>query len=86
MGSNDKGYPNIKTAENATAVRESIKSQTKKVIWILPYDNTIAQKIQGVASKYGDKTVRLSEFPSNDGLHPQSYAKVLERVNSEIGS
>jgi hypothetical protein len=86
MGSNDKGYPNIKTAENATAVRESIKSQTKKVIWILPYDTAIAQKIQGVASKYGDKTVRLSEFPSNDGLHPKSYAKVLERVNSEIGS
>jgi hypothetical protein len=86
MGSNDKGFPNIKTAENATAVRESIKAQTKKVIWILPYDTTIAQKIQGVASKYGDKTVKLSEFPSNDGLHPKSYAKVLERVNSEIGS
>lgn len=86
MGTNDKGYPNIKTAENATAVRESIKSQTKKVIWILPYDNTIAQKIQGVASKYGDKTVRLSDFPTNDKLHPQSYTKVLERVNREIGS
>ena len=86
MGSNDKGYPNIKTAENATAVRESIKAQTKKVIWILPYDNSIAQKIQGVASKYGDKTIKLSEFPSSDGLHPKSYAKVLERVNSVIGS
>jgi hypothetical protein len=86
MGSNDKGYPNIKTAENATAVRESIKAQTKKVIWILPYDATIAQKIQGVASKYGDKTIKLSEFPSNDGLHPKSYQKVLERVNSVIGS
>jgi len=86
MGSNDKGYPNIKTVENATAVRESIKAQTKKVIWILPYDATIAQKIQGVASKYGDKTIKLSEFPSNDGLHPKSYQKVLERVNSVIGS
>jgi hypothetical protein len=86
MGSNDKGFPNIKTAENATAVRESIKAQSKKVIWILPYDSAIAQKIQGVASKYGDKTIKLSEFPSNDGLHPKSYAKVLERVNSEIGS
>jgi hypothetical protein len=86
MGSNDKGFPNIKTAENATAVRESIKAQTKKVIWILPYDSTIAQKIQGVASKYGDKTIKLSEFPSNDGLHPKSYQKVLERVNSVIGS
>lgn len=86
MGSNDKGYPNAKTAENATAIRESIKSQTKKVVWILPYDRNLAQKIQGVASKYGDKVVDLKEFPSNDGLHPANYSKVLQRVNQLIAS
>ena len=86
MGSNDKGYPNAKTTDNATAVRESIKSQTKKVVWILPYDRNLAQKIQSVASKYGDKTVDLKEFPSNDGLHPKSYPAVLKRVNQLVAS
>lgn len=86
MGSNDKGYPNAKTAENATAVRESIKTQTKKVIWILPYDRNLAAKIQGVASKYGDKVVDLKDFPSSDGLHPKSYPAVLKRVNQLAAS
>jgi hypothetical protein len=86
MGSNDKGYPNAKTTDNATALRESIKAQSKKVVWILPYDRTLAQKIQSVASKYGDKTVDLKEFPSGDGLHPKSYPAVLKRVNQIVAS
>lgn len=86
MGTNDIGYPNIRTAENATAIRESIKTQTRKVIWILPYNRSMAQRIQGVASRYGDRVVDLREFPSNDGLHPQSYARVWQRVNQLIGS
>lgn len=86
MGSNDKGKPNINTVANATAVRESIKTQTKKVVWILPYDRNIAQKIQGVASKYGDRTVDLKEFPTSDGLHPRNYPDVLKRVNQLVAS
>lgn len=86
MGSNDKGKPSVNTVANATAIRESVKTQTKKVIWILPYDRNIAQKIQGVASKYGDKVVDLKDFPSNDGLHPKSYSTVLTRVNQLAAS
>jgi hypothetical protein len=46
----------------------------------------LAQKIQSVASKYGDKTVDLKEFPSGDGLHPKSYPAVLKRVNQIVAS
>lgn len=86
MGSNDVGFPNARTADNASALRESIKNQTRKVIWILPYNRDIARRIQGVASRYGDRVVDLKEFPSNDGLHPASYVTVWQRVNQLIGS
>lgn len=86
MGSNDVGFPNARTADNASALRESIKNQTRKVIWILPYNRDIASRIQGVASRYGDRVVDLKEFPSNDGLHPASYVTVWQRVNQLIGS
>jgi hypothetical protein len=86
MGTNDTGYPNIKTAENATELRESIKTQSRKVIWILPYNRSMAQRIQGVASRYGDRVVDLKDYPTNDGLHPKSYSRVWQRVNQLIRS
>ena len=86
MGSNDG--PTGPTTQWATKLRESIVGKTGVVVWIIPYDRTIAKKIKDIATKFGDKSVDLTGFPSNENppLHPKSYGALWKAVNAQIGN
>lgn len=69
-GSNDKTV-------NAVAL-ESLRSRlaANQVVWVLPYDSAKNAAVESVATAFGDATIDLRHYPSADGVHPQSYAKL----------
>jgi len=66
LGSNDSG--NIKTAAELNELRQSVTS--KKVVWILPSNNSDKRDIvKFIAEKYGDIVLGVNQL-SKDGVHP----------------
>lgn len=88
-GSNDiKNGQGNKTllASNLEGIRTALKAV--KYIWILPYDSVASDTVSQIASKYGDQTLALSNYPSNDNpkLHPSSYGPVVTDLLPMINS
>ncbi len=84
-GSNDivggKGNPAALTA-NLAKIRDELNAD--KYVWIVPYDNVAADAVAKFAQGRGDATIALSEFPSNDGVHPSNYASLAGRIRSMV--
>lgn len=80
VGSNDSD-PNT-VYGNAFALRNSINS--RRVIWVLPYNREMANTILRLirTSYRRDTYIDLSQFRSNDGVHPRSYGNVSEHILS----
>ena len=72
-GSNDQG--NRKLAEQLLFLRQKVSAT--RVVWLLPYRRDTAQQVNTVAKNFGDMTVDLKHFASQDGVHP-SYAQVTQ--------
>lgn len=80
-GSNDPTNPHL--AENLIAIRRSISA--KRVVWIAPYNRSVAYLVADLARSYGDYLVDVAETPPvRDGLHPRSYSR-LARLLAEGG-
>ena len=76
LGSNDVNDPNFEsTLRN---LRKEITSDV--VIWILPYNKTMQEKIKKIAYEKKDAIVTLTPFPTTDGIHPQNYKDVAKTV------
>lgn len=68
-GSNDPHNPKLKS--NLIGIRQSIN--TKRVIWIAPYNDRAARIVREVAAIYGDGYISLTNYTSNDRVHPRNY-------------
>tara|TARA_R110002072_G_scaffold271590_2_gene431584 strand:- start:6621 stop:7157 length:537 start_codon:yes stop_codon:yes gene_type:complete len=80
-GSNDPTNPHL--TENLIAIRRSISA--KRVVWIAPYNRSVAYVVADLARSYGDYLVDVAETPPvRDGLHPRSYSR-LARLLAEGG-
>jgi hypothetical protein len=76
LGSNSPNDPNLYV--DMRHIRTKIKAD--RVVWIVPYNRNAAEAVRRVARTNGDGIVELSEFHSNDKVHPASYAAVARKV------
>lgn len=74
VGSNDE--PDAALMAKLARLRRSIL--TRRVIWLLPYSRPRAYVVNSVALSFGDESLDLSRFPTNDGIHPARYGEVAE--------
>lgn len=72
LGTNRPTDPNLKV--DIEYVRSKVTA--KKVVWIIPYNEHAAKIVRSVATKFGDKYVELSAFPTSDDRHPHMYKPV----------
>lgn len=80
-GSNDPRNPYL--ADNLIAIRQSLAAN--HVVWIAPYNRSVAYLVRDLARSFGDSLVDVAETaPCADGLHPQSYSR-LARLLAEGG-
>lgn len=59
-------------------IRTSVSS--KRVIWLLPYARAQAYTVSSIAATFGDETLDLLRFRSEDKVHPLSYSDVAIRL------
>jgi hypothetical protein len=76
LGSNSPTDPNLYV--DMRYVRSKIKAE--RVVWIVPYHRNAAEAVRRVARTNGDGVVELSDYKSNDKVHPASYAAVAKGV------
>jgi len=72
MGSNDE--PSAALTAKLIRLRHSVK--TRRVIWLLPYSRSRAYVVNTVAVSFGDESLDLLRFRSNDRVHPARYSEV----------
>lgn len=51
-----------------------------KVIWVLPYERSVARHVDANAAESGGLVVDLAWWPTSDGLHPNDYGPVAELI------
>ena len=74
-GSNDPNNPNL--TDNLVAIRRTLS--TSRVVWIAPYNRSVANLVADLARYFGDSLVDIAETPAvRDGLHPQSYRRLAD--------
>ncbi|ATY34957.1 hypothetical protein CVN68_22325 (plasmid) [Sphingomonas psychrotolerans] len=76
IGSNDS--PGAKLADNLFKIRTSIT--TRRAIWLLPYSRQVASLVNKVAVAFGDESIDLGRFATNDHIHPQHYGDVARAL------
>lgn len=78
-GSNDQMVLHDQVAQLRTNITAA------RFIWVLPYQNHRSTIISSVADRYGDASINLQSYPTHDGVHPKSYAKLHSDINRLIG-
>jgi hypothetical protein len=74
-GSNDSRNP--KLANNLIAIRQTLTAD--HVVWIAPYNRSVAYLVSEIARSFGDSLVDVAETaPVRDGLHPHSYNRLAQ--------
>jgi hypothetical protein len=76
VGSNDPHNPKLRS--NLIAIRNNVTA--KKVIWIVPYDIMAGKVVREVAIMHGDKIVSLTNYKTNDNLHPRNYSELTKGI------
>lgn len=76
IGSNDEPGPAL--AAKLSRLRQTVV--TRRVIWLLPYSRERAYLVNSVAIRFGDETLDLMRFRSNDHVHPISYGDVADAL------
>jgi hypothetical protein len=76
IGSNDEPGPAL--AAKLGRLRQPVV--TRRVIWLLPYSRERAYLVNSVAVRFGDETLDLMRFRSNDHVHPISYGDVADAL------
>lgn len=66
--------------QNCLAVRAFLEADN--YVWILPYNETASAAIQAAAAANGDKTLALSQYPTQDGIYPRDYALVANDASA----
>lgn len=69
-GSNDPTNPSLRN--NLYNIRKNVKA--KKVVWVAPYDQTASSVVREVANYFNDRVVYLTEYKTNDKVHPRNYS------------
>ena len=75
-GSNDPHNPRLH--DNLKRIR----SQAKRVVWILPVEATARAAVAQVAAAHGDPAVAFEV--SDDRVHPRSYADLAQAVSQAL--
>jgi len=78
LGSNMPTDPNLYV--DMRYIRTKVKAD--RVVWIVPYHRQAAEAVRRVAWLYGDGVVELSDFKSNDRVHPANYPALAKKVMS----
>lgn len=82
IGSNDIGISSSSASSLYSQYRDLVE-EGGKVIWVLSRKNVTANTaIKQIASKNGDNTINLSDYPSNDGVHPQNYQNITNVIKA----
>jgi lysophospholipase L1-like esterase len=76
IGANDAPRPVLAT--NLKTIR--MRLNTRRAIWLLPYTRGQARIVRAVAATFGDETLDLERFRTNDGIHPRSYVEVARTL------
>jgi hypothetical protein len=76
LGSNMPTDPNLYV--DMRYIRTKVKAD--RVVWIVPYHRQAAEAVRRVAWLYGDGVVELSDFKSNDRVHPANYPALAKKV------
>ena len=76
IGSNDMAGQGL--LNKLLKIRTSVSA--KRVIWLLPYARAQAYTVSSVAATFGDETLDLMRFRSEDNVHPLSYRDVALRL------
>jgi hypothetical protein len=61
---------------------ERIRDRAKRVVWILPIHATARAAVRAVAVAHGDPVVSFA--PSDDHVHPRSYAELAQAVAAAL--
>lgn len=76
LGTNRPNDPNLKV--DLEYIRSKVTAN--KVVWIIPYNKDAAKIVHSVATKFGDKYVELSAYPTSDDMHPHKYGPVAQKA------
>ena len=76
IGSNDA--PGSALARKLLNIRAGLTS--RRVIWLLPYGRRQAYIVASVAATFGDETLDLKRFRSEDRIHPADYGEVARTL------
>lgn len=76
IGANEAARPVLAT--NLKTIRTRLI--TRRAIWLLPYTRGQAKIVRAVAAIFGDETLDLDRFRTNDGVHPRSYGEVAKTL------
>lgn len=51
-----------------------------KVVWVLPYERSVARHVDANAAESGGLVVDLAWWPTHDGLHPSDYGPIADMI------
>ena len=80
LGSNDVGDRLLEKSllKNLRTIRQQVEAY--RVVWIIPYHASAREQVRRVAAEWGDGTVDLIDYRTNDGLHPRSYKELANGI------
>lgn len=76
LGTADGGNHHL--GDDLRTMRSHIRAP--KVVWVMPYDRSVARHVDSNAAETGGLIVDLAWWPTYDGLHPASYDPIAEMI------
>ena len=76
LGTADSGNKHLQS--DLRTMRSHLRAP--KVVWVLPYDRSVARDVDANAAETGGLVVDLNWWTTYDGIHPADYAPVAEMI------